>query len=50
MITSLKSVFKARLEKYEKLGQDHHDTMEMLIRHKKELLDKFETDDENHPN
>ena len=50
MITSLKSVFKARLEKYEKLSHDHFDTMEMLISHKDELLDEFETDDENHPN
>ena len=50
MITSLKSVFKARLEKYEKLSQDHFDTMEMLIRHKDELLDEFESYDENHPN
>ena len=50
MITRLKSVFKARLEKYEKLSHDHFDTMEMLISHKDELLDEFETDDENHPN
>ena len=50
VIPSLKSVFKARLEKYEKLSPDHFDTMEMLIRHKNELLDEFESDDENHPN